>query len=148
MDPIAAVSLVATICQLIDFSGKVVSDTIEISNSAGNSLAVDNELSQAASQISDLSEKLQPGLINDETAPTCYTRDEQALVDICKSCNDVAMELTRKLDKLRSNEDGNKWDSFKKAIRHVWSEKELEDLSRRLSMLRGALELNVLVNLR
>lgn len=148
MDPIAAVSLVATICQLIDFSSKVISNTHEIFNSASSSLAVDSELSQVASHIFDLSEKLRPGLDNGEISPTCYTRDEQALVDICKSCNDVAVELFRKLEKLRADGDASKWSSFRKTIRHAWSDRELEDLSRRLSTLRGALELNVLVSLR
>ncbi|TVY80314.1 hypothetical protein LSUE1_G006860 [Lachnellula suecica] len=145
MDPIAAVSLVATVCQLIDFSAKVVSYTHEIYKSANGSLTVDNELSQAASHIFDLSEKLHP---DGETAPTCHTRDEQALVDICNSCNVVATELYEKLGKLRDNEAASTWTSFKKAIRHAWSDKERVELSRRLSALRGALELNVLVNLR
>lgn len=148
MDPITAVSLVATICQLIDFSKDVISGTFELYNSANDFIAVDNELNQVASQISDLSQKLRPGLTSDGIAPTCYTRDDQALADICKSCNDVAMELLRKLVKLRVHEDRSKWTSFKKAIRHAWSEKELEDLLRRLSALRGTLELNVLVSLR
>jgi hypothetical protein len=148
MDPIAAVSLVATICQLIDFSSKVISNTHEIYNSSCNSLAVNNELSQVASQIFDLSEKLRPDHTSGEIAQTCHTRDEQALVDICNSCNDVAMELFQKLGKLRDDENASRWSSFRKAIRHAWSDRELEDLSRRLSALRGALELNVLVNLR
>jgi hypothetical protein len=145
MDPIAAVSLVATICQLIDFSSKVISNAHEIYSSASNSLAVNNELSLVATHIFDLSEKLRT---SGEIAPTCHTRDEQALVDICNSCNNVAMELFQKLGKLRDDEDASKWSSFRKAIRHAWSDRELEDLSRRLSALRGALELNVLVNLR
>jgi hypothetical protein len=148
MDPIAAVSLVAAVCQLIDFGGKITSKTYEIYTSPSNSLAVNNELTQVASHILDLSEKLSPGLPSEATVSTCYTRDEQALIDICKSCNDVAMELVERLDKLRVNDDGSIWSSFRKAIRHAWSEKELEDLSRRLSALRGALELNVLINLR
>ncbi|EHK96218.1 hypothetical protein M7I_8072 [Glarea lozoyensis 74030] len=130
MDPIAAVSLVAAVCQLIDFGGKITSKTYEIYTSASNSLAVDNELAQVASQILDLSEKLRPGL-SDEIVSICYTQDEQALADICKSCNDVAMELFKKLDKLKTSNDGSKWSSFRKAIRHAWSEKELEELSGR-----------------
>lgn len=91
---------------------------------------------------------MSPENIGGDLALTCYTRDEQALVDICKSCNDVAMELFQKLVKLRANENASKWSGFRKAIKHAWSERELEDLSRRLSALRGALELNFLVSLR
>lgn len=86
--------------------------------------------------------------MNSEALQTCHTRDEQALADICDSCHDVAMEMYEKLNKLRVNKNLSKLSSFKEAVKHAWPGEGLEELSKRLSTIRGALELNVLVNLR
>ena len=62
----------------------------------------------------------------------------------------MAEELLRRLETLKLNSDGRHqcWGSPKIAVRSLWNEKEIVGLSKRLAILREALETRVLLSIR
>ena len=73
---------------------------------------------------------------------------DKALESLCLSCNTVADELLAALNKLKAKGKHQKWESIRKAIGSIRSKEDIEQLERRLSILREEINLRIVVNLR
>lgn len=144
LDPLTAVSLAATVVQLVDFTAEVVSKTVELRNSAYGS---SNEVYSAEAVTRNLvrfSEKLKDGLRN-AGARGPLLEDDQALEDLCNACIGVSGEMLHRLEGLKVQQGDGKWKTMIQAIKTVWSQRELEDLSTQLERFRSQLQLHVFV---
>ena len=74
--------------------------------------------------------------------------DDTALRELCQSCNVVAKKLLSALNKVKVQGKQQKWKSFRKALRSVWSKEDIASLEQRLARLRDELNLRVVVDLR
>ena len=139
METLAIIGLVGNIVQFIDFSGKLISKSTELYWSSEGALAENIDTETATNHLVLLNSKLQ----NAATAT-----GDSALESLCKSCSAAADELLAALDKVKVKGKQGKWKSIRKALRSVWSKEEIEELERRLAMLKEELNFHVVVDLR
>ena len=76
------------------------------------------------------------------------TWEDHNLQTLCDNCGTVAEEILALLGKLRPKGKYGKWDSFRKALKTVGSENELDGLMRRLETYRKQLDTLLLASLR
>ena len=141
MDPLTALSVAGTIVQFVDFGTKILSRTHELYKSPDSTITVNQDLDLVATDIFQLSQKL--------CVPArAETEDEPMLRKLCVASSDIATELTTRLNGLRVQGKHQKWRSFQQAINSVWSERDVKELTRRMSTIRDSVQIHVVVGLR
>jgi hypothetical protein len=147
LDPLTALSLAGTIVQFVDFGSKLISRSQEMYRSVNGSLSVNEELDLVTQTLLKLVAKLQrPREL--EVLAESDADDYQSLVELCYSCAQVAEEIIAKLESLKITGKPRRWRSLQQAVKSCWTERDLDALFKRLSMLRQALETHVVVGLR
>lgn len=147
LDPLSALSLAGTIVQFVDFSGKILNKSYELYTSATGSLAVNDELGLATSDLLKLITKLRlPTNVVGATGTPAEV--EVSLDKLCNECRKVANELLDSLEETKVKGEKTKWASFRQAVKSTWSEKDRAALSSRLAVFKESLEMHVLVRLR
>jgi hypothetical protein len=150
MDPLTALSLAGNIVQFIEFGSKLLSQSRELYRSSRGSLAADHELHLVTSDLRALVLKLR----NDASSPrpSGFQPDaEETSSNFSKVCNEaiaLAEEILSRLNGLKVTGKHRAWASFRQAIKAAWSEKEKDNLTKRLLTLKSALETRVLLSLR
>ncbi|KAI9778855.1 MAG: hypothetical protein M1839_007818 [Geoglossum umbratile] len=139
MEVLAAIGLVGNIIQFVDFGGELISKTVEIQKSGTSALAENINIETATNDLALLSTNLRD---------SAESTSDTALRELCQSCNTVATELLTVLDIVKVCGGQNKWKSFRKAMRSVWSKDDIALLEQRLARLRDELNLRVTVDLR
>ncbi|KAI9760768.1 MAG: hypothetical protein M1840_002214 [Geoglossum simile] len=139
MEVLAAIGLAGNIIQFVDFSGKLISKMAEIHKSGTGALAENINIETAANDLALLSTKLHD---------SANSAGDTALQELCQSCNIIATELLTVLDSVKVHEGQNKWKSFRKALRSVWSKEDIALLEQRLARFRDELNLRVAIDLR
>ncbi|KAF8850535.1 hypothetical protein BDZ45DRAFT_696655 [Acephala macrosclerotiorum] len=147
MDPLTALSLAGTIVQFVDFGSKLVSRSQELYRSSNGSLTVNEELDLVTQTLLKIVAKLQRPQ-GSEVLTGSGADDYSSLVELCCSCTQVAEDIIAKLENLKITGKPRRWRTLKHAIKSCWTEKDLDALFKRLSMLRQALETHVMVELR
>lgn len=135
MDPISALSLAATVVQLVDFSIKIVSKSSELYRS--NGLVENQSIDKATKDLIKLNDQLKDSSVSNSD-----------LQELCKACGDAADELLTALSKVKVDGKGKAWQSFRKALRSIWSKEEIQELEKRLARFRNELNLRLTVGLR
>ncbi|PVH78540.1 hypothetical protein DL98DRAFT_550080 [Cadophora sp. DSE1049] len=145
MDPITALGIAANVAQFLDFGSRLVSLTKEV---AGEGVTVDvAHLSIITSDLVDINisiqRELQPASTNPANKPI---PEEEALYDLAKQCNEVAMKLIACLQSVTSQGNSNRiWQSVWQALRTIWNKDELDGLARKLVEYREQLSLRILL---
>ena len=142
-----AVSLASAVVQFVDFSCKIVSKSKQLNAAARGGGMEANNSEIVTRDLLKLSENMKEKLshaVGDESP----SEDDQALEEICTRCIGVSETLLARLEKLKVQQGDGKWRLTLQATRSVWSEKELDELSRQLTTFRSQLELRVLVSFR
>ena len=139
MEILAAIGLAGNIVQFVDFSGKLVTKTAEIYRSGTGALVENIDIETATNDLVLLSTKLHD---------SANSTGDTALGELCLSCDTVAKELLSALDKVKVKGKKQKWKSFRKALRSVWSKEDIAALEQRLARFRDELNFRVGVNLR
>lgn len=123
MDPLSALSLAATIVQLVDFTSKIVSKGYHIYNTTDTALPENAALEYIVTHLQNLNARLKH-----HNRLSCATKDKQALEDLSTNCTMVANEVVSRLNKLKvaNNAKHRKWKSFRQALKSVWSKEELD----------------------
>jgi len=92
METLAAIGLVGNIVQFVDFSGKLISESVQLYQSCEGALAENIDIEATINHLVLLNEKLK--------STTTVTGDG-ALQKLCASCNTVADELLAALNKVK-----------------------------------------------
>ena len=145
MDPLSALSLAATLVQLVDFVSKIVSKGYHIYNATDRALPQDAALEYIVTDLQNLNARLKH-----HDRLSCATKDEQALEDLSTSCTVLANEVVSRLNRLKVAGDikHRKWKSFRQALKSVWSKEELDFMATKLSEYRNQLEFHILLSLK
>lgn len=127
IDAFTAFGLAGTIAQFIDFTSKLISGTRSIA-SHGTSVNA-----QVLGVVTQDMYRLQENLTS--RALKGAFRVSSELKDLAGECQHVARELLEVLDGIRRKGKGKIWKSFVIALKEIWKEKQIEEMSRRLEML-------------
>jgi hypothetical protein len=144
LDPLTAISLASNMVQFVDFSGKIISKTRELTKSSHGTT---QEAYNAEIVIRDLlrhSEQLKDGVRAARATP--HTEDDKALEDLCNGCISLSERIIKRLEKLKLGEGAGKRQAFLHALKAVWSQKELESEEAQLATYRSRLEFRVLTS--
>ena len=139
MATLAVIGLVGNIVQFVDFSGKLLSKSIELYRSYDGSLAENVDIETTAKHLAVLNKKLK-----DDAS----TVGDESLQNLSRSCQKAAIDLLVALDKVKVKNRQQKWESIRKALRSVWSKEEIRELEQRLAKFKQELNLHVVVRLR
>lgn len=137
MDPLTILGLVANIIQFVDFSGNLISASLPLCRSNEGALT-ENIIKTTTNDLILLNGKLKGAA----------TSNDAALKRLCESCNSVADQLLKALDKIRVNSENQTWRSIMTALRSIISQGEIYKLEQQLAKLREELNLRIIVDLR
>jgi len=150
MDPLTVVSLVGNIVQFVDFSGKLLSNAVELYRSPVGTLAAHHELELVTNDLQALISKLRQSFHSGDGPPSEENVSRRRSFEIlCDEAVKVAEQIVNRLEKLKVK-DGKlrKWHSLQNAVDTAWSRKEIVDLKNQLQGLKDALETRVLFSIR
>jgi hypothetical protein len=142
MDPLTALSLAGNIIQFVEFGTRLLSTTKELYRSSKGTLNINDELQLVTTDFSTLITILKNSSASQGDGSSNFDK-------ICDEALAVATEIITKLEDLKLDEGKFKlWRSLQRAVKEIWSERELKGLVDRLNKLRKALDATVLFSLR
>ncbi|KAL1645464.1 hypothetical protein SLS58_003772 [Diplodia intermedia] len=144
VDPYLALAAAGNVAQFVVYAAQVISKGNEIHRSRGGALVEHEQLSVVTKDLSKLASGTKSFL---ETARLSSTldADDEALLQICSGCDDVAQELLGALGRVMSQGKQGRWKSIRKALKAVWTKDEIRDIDMRLSNFRDQLTLRILL---
>jgi hypothetical protein len=147
IDPLTALSAVASITQLLDLGIKVVAKGHKIHNSASGALVENEKLGEVTRDLWTVSAQLQISF-SAATQLGPVSADDQAIFDLCDSCITASKELTDGLEKLRARGKPNAFHSLRQGIKCVWRKEQIEGLEKKLRLYRAQLDTRIITSLR
>jgi hypothetical protein len=147
MDPITALGVAGSIVQLVDFGIKVVSKGNKIYHSGDGLTAENHDLEIVANDLVLIQTRLRQSL-HPLGAPGPLSEDEQALADLGAASTQVAGALLEQLNKAKAQGRLRRWKSLRQALKSVTSKSDVDDLAKRLVILRDQLNLRILIGLK
>ncbi|TGO07645.1 hypothetical protein BTUL_0257g00060 [Botrytis tulipae] len=141
LDPLSALSFAATIVQFVDFGSKVISTATELHHSSEGALANNLELSTIISDLSSISNDL--SVRSSGQGMHSYNKDELALIGLASQCKELSDKLLHDLDGLNIKKAHTKWASARQAMRSLWKEAYISEISKRLDGFRNQLVLRL-----
>lgn len=147
LDPLSALSVAGNVVQFTEFTINLLSKSRKIFNSEEGTLIENIELEAVARNLAELSGRIGE-TFSTQTRGQILTFDDINLKSLCDNCISTAEELLAALGKLRLQGKHEKWASFRKALKTVLSENELNGLSRKLEGYRRQIDTQLLVSLR
>lgn len=145
LDPVSALSLAGNIFQVIDFAGKIVSESRQIYKSSVGASVGNAELRTVTQDLHTLSASLERPLHRANEGCLGDDGDIQQLVAASKA---IAKELLNALEDLSVKGPNKKWQSFRQALRSVRKEKQIKDIERRLESYRSQITARLVATLR
>ena len=89
---------------------------MQLHESSCRALTVNEEIEKAVQEFNNLTVKLQ------------RPQSDPVLDDLCATSRTTPVELLARLNNLKVKESGQRWESFRQAIRGTWTEKDIEAL--------------------
>ncbi|KAH7134172.1 hypothetical protein EDB81DRAFT_858821 [Dactylonectria macrodidyma] len=139
MEAFAAIQIISSIVQLVEFGYKCVAKGVELYQSTDGVLDENAAVQIAVVHLTTL---------NDEVGnAVCSTTDEQ-LRDLCSKVTEVSSELLKVLERVGVHGTKTKWKSMRKAIKNVWGKEKVKELESNLASIRDTLNLHICVRMR
>jgi len=152
MDPLSALSLAGTVVQFVDFGTTLLREARGLYRSSSGALTANEELELVTTDLRALIFKLQHSEDPHDLPGPLTKNDYDGQVSfekICAGAVSTARELLERLEKLKlKGIKGSKWDAFQKAVKGLWSKKEVTELVDRLNRFKEALDARILLSLR
>jgi hypothetical protein len=139
METLAAIGLVGNIVQFVDFSQKLISNSIQLYHSYDGALAENIDVETVTNDLLILNKKLK----DDAT-----TVGDGALQSLCLCCEKAGEDLVKVLNKVKVKDRQKTWESVKKALRSIWIKAEIKGLEKRLAKFKEELNLHIIMGLR
>lgn len=160
MDPLTALSLAGTIVQFVDFAGKIIRGSKTLYRSTNGALPANEDLETRTKYLADLAIKLKQPLELHPYPPPEYAASttpsdnvspiatHDALRELSGRCASEAENLLIRLEGLKINGKHRVWKSFQHAIKSAWAQREVEEISKRLSEYQRILQAQIMSTLR
>lgn len=147
LEAVAAVGLATSVVQFVDFTIKLVSKGNQYYKSADGVLTENRELEAIANKFSTLSQNLAKS--SEIFPPAKQASDEEnALRNVARECETVALEFVEVLNQLRVDGAHRKWKSFRQALKTIWQKEDIQDMLHRLQLAREEMVVHLLVVIR
>lgn len=153
MDPLSALSLAGNIIQFVDFGTRLFAEGQELYKSEAGRLKADEELELVINDLSALVRKIRKTVPPDAPdMPQAASDEDKQLItfeNICHETVKVAEEILTKLGKLKveGTKGNRKWKVFHQVILRIWTKDEVDELLKRLSILKTALETRIMFSI-
>ena len=144
MEALAALSLAGNVVQFVDFGQKLISRTKQIY--ASGTLTVHEELETL---VNDLS-KLCVDLVESRNKIGSHGRsaEEHDVLPLAASCQELGVEFSTLLQKLRVQSRSRKWATIQQALKSMWNDKAVQKYAKRLEGYRSQISVHLLKLLR
>jgi len=133
----------ANIIQFVDFSSKILSTGYRIHKSSRSSTQESQELEHVTIDLKKVTDDLDSAIQEDYAS----TNDSQ-LQQLAESCKTICVELLKALEQLHGDGKPQKWQSFRTALKTVWSEGRIQALQKRIEQFRQEIIVRILLSLR
>lgn len=146
-DPITIISLAASVAQIVDITGRLISKSCEIYQSTDGAFQENAELEFITTDLQMTNARLAKIPLQFGTDNN-LDHDDRAIRELCVGCNEVADELLQQLSLLklgRNNKDSRKLESVKYAWKFVRSKRDLDALAGRVAAYREQLHTRIMV---
>ena len=143
MDPLSALSVAAAVVQFIDFGGTIITSTYAIYKSSSKRSDGTDSIALITARLVELNSELKRSA---NFSPASQT--DRDIVTLCQHCNKAAITLLDALRQLNGTSNPSLWDSFKIALRSVWTQGEIDALQTRLELYRQQISMHILAGLR
>jgi hypothetical protein len=135
LDRLAALSLVGTVLQFVDFGSKIISNGHHIYRSADGALSETIELEIITTDLAELNTRLRQslrlaGMIG------CLNKTEQTLEDLCNGCRSVSKELLMRLNGLKVRGNGGNRIASGEPSKVCGQKADMDNITRRLGCLK------------
>jgi hypothetical protein len=169
MDTVSVLAVTGQVTQFVNFCTKFLSKVVSKRGEVYKAMqegsvedgfaAVDEILGRDAKMISTMAAKMQSPLrLNGSSVGA--NGAEKALIELCDRCSTIAAEIINDLDGLKTKSSqiksqknwklgvDNRTSNFLSTFKAIWTEENLNSTTQRLSMVKNAIELNILVSIR
>jgi molecular chaperone GrpE (heat shock protein) len=140
-------SLAGNIVQFVDFSCTVISRAKELSNSVQGATQDTLNYEIVTRDLLKVSENLKGGVAT-SSVDSSKNEADQALEEVCNGCIFLSEKMLRRLENLKVQNGAGRRTIFGRALKSVWSQRDLDEMARQLASYRQQLELHVLVSFR
>ena len=147
MEALTAIGLAANILQFIDLGIKVVSKGNQIYRSGDGTLPEHHDLAVVTNDLLLLQTKLS-GCLRPSGSSSCLSEDDQALEKLAGASNDLAVQLLGRLNRVKAQGRHLRWKSWRQALKSICTKKDVDEMARRMALLRDELNTRILVSLR
>ncbi|KAL8718367.1 MAG: hypothetical protein Q9225_004484 [Loekoesia sp. 1 TL-2023] len=142
MESFAVLGLAANILQFLDFSGKLISGTLELYHAVDGATSSNLVLENISKDLVQLCAGLLP------TAP-CSNRlaksePEAALLPLSESCRTLGQEFLAVLDDLKVKSHRKGWQSVRQALRGAWKARDVHRYEKQLGFYRSQIATRLL----
>jgi hypothetical protein len=146
MEPFSALAVATSVVQFVDFGSKLISRAVKIYNSDADVPYEFVDINSLHKNMRSIGRELETTLSS--SPETGLQVHEREILDICRQCESISVELTASFDKIQAQGKPTTWDSFRRAFRSMIGQPKLESFQRQLEELRQQLVLSILVSLR
>ncbi|KAL8916423.1 MAG: hypothetical protein Q9208_008524 [Pyrenodesmia sp. 3 TL-2023] len=142
MEVLAVLGLASNIVQFLDFSGRLVSSTLELYEATEGALSSNSVLEEISTDLKELCDGLLPSGASG-IGPT-RTKSEAALLSLSQSCRAMGQKFLLVLEDLKVKGKGKGWQSARQALRTAWKAKEIQRYERQLGEYRSQIAVHLL----
>lgn len=137
MDPFLALGLASNVVTFIDFTGKLISGSLELYNSADGASASHKVLEDVTKDLEKLCDGLIPTRSNIlESGPS---DTEMILLPLLESCRKLGHELLTVLEGIKVQGRRGAWKSARQALKCAWRANEIKNYKEQLDLYRSQL---------
>lgn len=142
MDPVSALGLAANIAQFVQFAGSLLGQGWALYKDGET--ASHQDVTLVTRDLQTIAQKL---AVNHSLAHggAASWGDEQSLDKLCKRCEELSEELLSIVKSLSVSGPGQKWQSFRQAMRTAGKKSKLETLEKSLNDLRDQMNSHMLL---
>jgi hypothetical protein len=138
MEALAAIGLVSSIVQFVDFAAKLANGTRQIYQSGAVATDENADLEVCASELDGLCSR-----IHHQAQSSAKCADKNSLCLLATQCQTISTELAVLLRRVKAKNSASKWSCFVSALKTQLTRDERESLSRRLEYCRAQLNVQL-----
>lgn len=125
LEATAALGVASSVCQLIDFASKLLSESYAIYQSGDEKSVKRLQLETAISTITELSASVDASVAHTALGRR-LSSEERSLQNICERTRGTSLQLLEVLDEITLTSDNLAWRSFREALSMRWQKQKID----------------------